>query len=142
MQKVIIDTNVIVAALIQRGYPNFIIKELFIEHKFQLCISNELLDEYHEVLKRPKFSRYQDFLIRAEALLVDIESKSVKYYPTITLDLISDDDDNMILELADECLADYIITGNSTDFTFPIYKQTKIVTPKEYWNSYYQISPD
>jgi len=61
MQKVIVDTNVIVAALIQRGYPNFIIKELFIENKFQLCISNELLAEYHEVLIRPKFSRYSFF---------------------------------------------------------------------------------
>ena len=142
MQKVIIDTNVIVAALIQRGYPNFIIIELFIENKFQLCVSNELLAEYHEVVMRPKFSRYQDFLIRAEALLVDIESKSIKYYPTIKLELISDDDDNMILELADECLADYIITGNSKDFTFPTYKMTKIVTPKEYWNNYYQISAE
>ena len=142
MQKVIVDTNVIVAALIQRGYPNFIIKELFIENKFQLCISNELLAEYHEVLIRPKFSRYPDFLIRAEALLVDIETKAVKYYPTITLDLISDDDDNMILELADECLADFIITGNTRDFTFSTFKQTKIVTPKEYWDNFYQISSD
>jgi hypothetical protein len=42
----------------------------------------------------------------------------------------------MILELADECLADFIITGNTNDFTFPTYKQTKIVTPKEYWVDY------
>ena len=75
--------------------------------------------------------------MRAEALLADIESKSVKYFPTIELDLISDDDDNMILELADECLADFVITGNTTDFTFPTYKQTKIVTPREYWENHY-----
>jgi len=54
----------------------------------------------------------------------------------IKLDLISDANDNMILELADECLADFVITGNSNDFTFPIYKNTKIVSPKEYWDSY------
>ena len=65
-----------------------------------------------------------------------VKSKSVKYFPTIELDLISDDDDNMILELADECLADFVITGNTTDFTFPTYKQTKIVTPREYWENY------
>jgi len=136
MQKIVIDTNVFVAALIQRGYPNFIINELFIEHKFQLCVSDELLAEYHEVLSRQKFSRYKDFFIRAEALLAEIETKAVKHFPTITLDLISDDDDNMILELADECFADFIITGNTTDFTFPTYKQTKIVTPKEYWDNH------
>lgn len=136
MQKIVIDTNVIVSSLIQRGYPNLIINELFIEQKFQLCISHELLAEYYEVLARPKFSKFQDFFIRAEALLTEIETKAIKYVPTSTLDLISDDDDNMILELADECLADFVITGNKRDFTFPIYKQTKIVTPKEYWDTY------
>lgn len=136
MQKIVIDTNVIVSSLIQRNYPNFIINELFIENKFQLCVSEELMAEYYEVLTRPKFSKFQDFFIRAEALLAYIETKATKYYPTIPVELISDDDDNMILELADECKADFIITGNITDFTFPTYKQTKIVTPKEYWDNY------
>ena len=136
MQKIVIDTNVIVSSLIQRGYPNLIIKDLFIEQKFQLCVCDELLAEYYEVLARPKFSKFQDFFIRAEALLVEIEAKATKYNPTITLDLISDYDDNMILELTDECLADFVITGKTTDFTFPTYKQTKIVTPREYWDNY------
>ena len=135
MQKIVIDTNVIVSALIQRSFPYHIINELFIENKIQLCVSDELLAEYFEVLARPKFFKFHDFFIRAEALLVEIETKATKYAPTIKLDLISDADDNMILELADECLADVVITGNSTDFTFPIYKQTKIVSPKEYWDS-------
>ena len=68
--------------------------------------------------------------------LLKIETRAIKYAPSITLQLISDDDDNMILELADECQADFIITGNTTDFTFAIYKHTKIVTPKEYWKKY------
>ncbi len=137
MQKVVIDTNVIVSSLIQRGYPYKIIREHFIEDRFQLCVSGELMAEYYEVLSRPKFAKFHDFFIRAEALLVDIENKATKFAPTIKLDLISDLDDNMILELADECLADFIITGNTTDFTFPTYKQTKIVTPKEYWDGYH-----
>ena len=136
MQKIVIDTNVIVSALIQRSYPNLIIYNLFIEQKFQLCISDQLLSEYYEVLARPKFSKFHDFFIRAEVILVDVEAKATKYDPTIKLDLISDDDDNMILELADKCLADFVITGNATDFIFPTYKQTKIVTLKEYWDNY------
>ena len=136
MQRIVIDTNVVVSALIQHGYPNLIINDLFIEQKFQLCISEQLLAEYYEVLARPKFSKFPDFFIRAEALLVEIEAKAKKYVPTITLNLISDQDDNMILELADECMADFVITGNTTDFTFPSYKKTKIVTPKEYWENH------
>jgi putative PIN family toxin of toxin-antitoxin system len=136
MQKIVIDTNVIVSALIQRSYPYRIVNDLFLENKFQLCISDELMAEYYEVLSRPKFAKFHDFFTRAEVLLVNIEMKSIKYVPTIKLDLISDADDNMILELADECLADYVITGNTTDFTFPSYKLTRIITPKEYWESF------
>jgi len=137
MQKLIIDTNVMVSSLIQKSFPYKIVNELFIEDKITLCVSENLMAEYYEVLRRPKFATYYDFVARAEALLADIEAKATMYKPCISLDLISDKDDNMILELADACSADYIITGNTTDFTFPAYKQTQIITPRTYWQIYY-----
>jgi len=136
MQKIIIDTNVIVSSLIQKGYPYHIIFDLFIEDKINLYISPQLIAEYHNVLERPKFSQYQDFYIKAKEVLANIEMKAINYTPNITLDLISDKDDNKILELADACEADFIITGNTNDFTISQYKQTKIVTPREYWEKY------
>lgn len=136
MQKIVIDTNVIVSSLIQRSYPYKIIYELFIDDKFLLCVSEELMKEYYEVISRQKFARFPDFFGKAENLLADIETKSHKFVPSTKLDLISDKDDNMILELADECKAAFIITGNTTDFTFSKYKQTKIVSPKEYWENH------
>jgi len=132
MQKVVIDTNVIVSALIQRSYPYIIINDFIIENKFHLCISDELMAEYYEVLARPKFAKFQDFYFRAESLLVDIETRATNFIPSKKINILTDTDDNMILELADECFADYIITGNTNDFTFSTYKQTKIVTPKVY----------
>jgi putative PIN family toxin of toxin-antitoxin system len=136
MHNIIIDTNVFVSSLIQKGYPYRIVYELVIEDKIQLCISEKLLYEYYEVLHRQKFSIYKDFLIRAETLLTTIMLKSKKFIPEIKLDIISDTKDNVLLELADICSADFLITGNTNDFTFPQYKETKIVTPKEYWNNY------
>jgi putative PIN family toxin of toxin-antitoxin system len=133
MQKVVIDTNVIVSSLIQKSYPYLIVNELFIEGKFHLCVSDPIMAEYYEVLARPKFEKFQNFFVRAEALLADIETEAKKYFPTITVNIISDKDDNIFLELADESDADFIITGNTTDFTMATYKRTKIVTPKEYW---------
>ena len=133
MQKVIIDTNVIVSSLIQKSFPYKIMTELFIKDKITLCISEELMMEYYDVLRRPKFSKYYDFSVRAETLLVDIEAKATEFFPLISLDLLSDKDDNFILELADISSADFIITGNTNDFTFPTYKNTQIVTPKDYW---------
>jgi len=139
MQKIIIDTNVIVSSLIQKGCPYNIIYNLFLEDKISLCISQSLLKEYYEVINRPKFAQYQEFIIKAKTVLSNIEIKSVCYQPDITLDIISDKEDNKILELADVCKADFIITGNTNDFIFSVYKQTKIVTPRDYWDNYRPI---
>ena len=136
MQRIVIDTNVIISSLIQKSYPYTIVNELFIDDKIEMCVSEELMAEYYDVLRREKFARFHDFFSRAETLLVAIETKATIFNPKIRLQLISDADDNMILELADECIADYVITGNTTDFIFPTYKETKIVTPREYWENH------
>ena len=49
MQKVIIDTNVLISALIQKSFPYQIIDELFIEQRIELCISENIFAEYLEV---------------------------------------------------------------------------------------------
>lgn len=136
MQKVILDTNVVVSALIQKNYPFLIVDELFLENKFQFCISEELLNEYFDVLSRPKFSKFPDFASKAKDVLTEIVLKAHFYYPTVKLDLLSDKDDNMILELADESKADFIITGNTNDFTLSEFKNSKIINPKDYWEIY------
>lgn len=88
------------------------------------------------MLSRQKFARFFDFFGKAEKLLADIETKAQKFILSIKLDLISDKNDNMILELTDKCKADFIVTGNTNDFTFSEYKQTKIDSPKEYWKNH------
>ena len=133
MQKVVIDTNVLVSSLIQRSYPYLIVNSLVIAGKIHLCVSEQLIAEYCEVLARPKFAVFHDFFVRAKALLAYIETNAVMYSPQISLHLMKDTDDDMILELADEAAADFIITGNTTDFSFPAYRQTRIVTPRTYW---------
>ena len=136
MQKIVVDTNVVVSALIQKSYPFLIIDELFFENRIRFCVSDELIAEYFDVLSRPKFARFPDFASKAENVLTEIGLKAELYNPTFKLEIISDQDDNMILELAEECSANFTITGNTNDFTFSEYKDTKILTPKEYWESY------
>ena len=133
MQKIIIDTNVLVSSLIQRSYPYLIIGKIFDSRNIEVCISDELFEEYLNVLNRKKFRKFPDFVTNAQALLLDIERHAKKYIPEIKLDIISDEDDNKLLELAETSGADFLITGNHNDFTMNAYKTTKIVTPKEYW---------
>ena len=136
MHKVVNDTNVIVSSLIQKSLPYLIVYHLVVERSIRVCLSNDLIKEYREVLAREKFKKYPVFFIKAEALLTDIEALAEIYFPNQKLAIIDDEPDNRVLELASESKADFIITGNTKDFTFPVYDQTKIVTPKEYWDVY------
>ena len=131
MQKVILDTNVIVSALIQKGFPYLILQELLLEQAIQLCISEDLMSEYYEVLNRDKFARFPDFKVKADAILVYIAEKAVHYIPQEKIRKIKDESDNMLVELAIESGANFLITGNTSDFTIKKYKRTKIVTPRD-----------
>ena len=139
MQKIILDTNVLVSSLIQKSYLYLIVSEIFTGNKITLCISDALMFEYYEVLKRKKFSKYPDFIFNSETLLADIEKKAILFNPTIILRVISDLADNRLLELADESDVDFLITGNTNDFTITNYKKTRIVTPREYFEDYRQF---
>ena len=136
MQRIIIDTNVLVSALIQRNYPNFIVYYYILGNLVEVCISSELFEEYLEVLNRPKFKKYPDFIRNAEIVLAQIETKATKFYPTQRLDIIQDNADNRLLELALASKANFIITGNTNDFTMSHFDGTKIVSPKDYWDFY------
>jgi len=136
MRKVIIDTNVLVSALIQRSYPYFILYNYVLENLIELCISDEIFEEYLEVLNRPKFSKYPDFMNKAEFVLAQIEIIATKYHPKERFKIISDLDDNKFLELAFEAKADFVITGNTNDFTMSDFRETKIISPKEFWDNF------
>jgi len=137
MLKIIVDTNCFVSSLIQISYPYYIVAKIISKEDFQLCISQELLEEYFEVLNRKKFSRFPDFYNNAQILLASIEGVAKIYKPTTKVSILTDKDDNKILELADVSKADYIITGNTNDFTMIRYKRTKIATPKQFWENYF-----
>ena len=129
MQKIVIDTNVLVSALIQRSFPYHIVNEALINQEIIICLSEELFHEYYEVLNRKKFAKFPDFTTNAHSILTEIYRISQKYKPTQKLDVISDKDDNMLLELAQESKADFLITGNHTDFTMSNFEGTEIVSP-------------
>ena len=136
MPRVIIDTNVIISALIQKSFPFLIIDELFLNDLIEVCVSEEVIAEYFAVLHRKKFLKYPEFVLQAEAFLIAIEIKSLKFRPQNQISIMNDVDDNKFLELCKECNADYLITGNSNDFTMKEFGNTKIVNPREFWELY------
>jgi putative PIN family toxin of toxin-antitoxin system len=75
MQKIILDTNVVVSALIQKSFPYLILHDLYIERKIRLCISENLMSEYHDVLKRDKFPPVQACRLDTNNLSVPLKLK-------------------------------------------------------------------
>ena len=131
--RLILDTNVLVSANIQRGYPYLIVDRIFADPNLELCFSAELFTEYVEVLNREKFAKFPDFHSRAQTLLIDIQTLGVQLTTTTKVGLIKDEPDNRLLELAETCEVQYLVTGNTNDFTMAEYKRTKIVSPKEFF---------
>ena len=128
MLKIVIDTNVIVSALIGSSFPRQILYNLVFEKKVLVCISTEVFREYIEVLGRDKFRKYPEFVAKAEIVLSKVYELSQKYIPSVKHSVIKVDPDNRVLELAVTAQADYIVTGNTRDFTFSEYEGIKIVT--------------
>lgn len=87
MHKIVIDTNVIVSALIAKGYPSQILNNFILEKKAILCISDAILEEYINVLSRNKFARHPDFKINADIIIATIE-KILQKNTTLTSKLI------------------------------------------------------
>lgn len=138
MQNVVIDTNVIVSAFINRlGVPAQVLEFLIRSDEVQIWVSSEIMAEYDEVLKREKFNRYPNFRIDAEFFLSALDGFAEKLNPSVRLQsVLQDDDDHKFLELAMEAKVDFLITGNTTHFPFKIYQKVQIVTPSEYWENH------
>ncbi len=138
MQSIVLDTNVVVSALISKNSPpSRIIDELVLNRKVELFTSDETWAEYVEVLGREKFAHFTEFKARAEILLARLHQISIQHAPDVRLDIIADDDDNRFLELALAAQPDFLITGNTNDFTMQTIGRTKIVTPREYCDLYW-----
>ena len=135
MQKIILDTNVVISSLIQKNYP-YLIVDYCIDGHASICLSNPILHEYIEVLARPKFAKFLDFKTNADFLIARLSEIATIYEPKSTLNIIGDEPDNRLLELAQTCEADFIITGNTSDFIMETFGKTKIISPKEYWEEF------
>ncbi len=57
MVRVVLDTNIVILALIRKGNPKRIL-ELIFSGKATVCLSEATVAKYVEVLSRPKFIRY------------------------------------------------------------------------------------
>ena len=134
MQKLILDTNIIVSALISNSIPTKILYELVLTQKVKTCLFDEIFAEYVEVMNREKFTKYTNFKLKADIVLAKLREISKFYKTDRKIEVLTDTSDNKFLELAAVSSADCLITGNTLDFQITEFEYTRILTPREYWD--------
>ena len=127
--RVVIDTNVFVSSFFG-GNPRKII-DLWKEGKITVCLSNEVVDEYIDVLKRLGLQNEKEL-----EDLFNIFSKgfnAVFTHKTPILDIVKDDhDDNKFIECAVELKCSYIVSGDKHLKNIKKYMTIKILSPKKF----------
>ncbi len=128
MLRVVLDTNVLVSAIISDGKPRELLRR-GISKQFAIVTSKLLLKELGVVLRRPKFKTSGDEVNRIiialmqTAEVVNVASK---------LRVVGDDPkDNMVIETAYDGSADMIVTGDSHLLALGNFKGIKIITVEQ-----------
>ncbi len=126
--KVILDTNIWISFLITKNFNS--LDKLIDEGKVKLIFSEELIEEFITVVKRPKFDKYfTNSDIISIINLFNTYGKLVKVSTNNTE--CRDLKDNFLLNLAIDSKADYLVTGDSDLLVINKIKKTKIITFKE-----------
>jgi len=129
--RIIIDTNLWISFLITKDFSK--LDKLLLKNTVKLVFSKELLDEFLEVVQRPKFKKYfsQSDIISILSTINDyadfVDVKSV-------IQLSRDEKDNFLLALAVDGIADYLLTGDLDLLELKAIGRTSITQLSTYLN--------
>jgi hypothetical protein len=128
-ERVIIDTNLWISFLISKNYSQ--LDGIILSRKSTLIFSEELLNEFLTVIKRPKFRRF--FNLEETENLIDIIQEYAQFIEvTSEVTLCRDVKDNFLLSLSKDSQADYLITGDKDLLELKEFESTKILTMTEF----------
>ena len=117
MNPVVIDTNCLLQ-IISKKSPYRPIWDAFLTGRYDLCVSNEILDEYQEILGQQITPTIAENLV----LLILNKSNVRLIEPHFRMELRkADPDDNKFVDCAFAAGADYLVTE---DNHFNILKKT------------------
>ena len=115
--NIVLDTNCLLMSLSRRSayYP---VWRDFVDGKYTLCVTNEILAEYEEILTQKVGSEIASNVITA---ILDLpNTKMVQVYYHLRL-ITADPDDDKFVDCAFKANARYIVTE---DHHYDILKQT------------------
>ena len=129
--RVVLDTNVYVAALLTPYGVPWRVLELWYEGQYELVTSRPIFAELQEVLGRKKFAKRIDPLLR-DALLEDLKHLATWARSRAPANVnVRDPKDLMVLGTALGGKARFIVTGDEDLLVLRSFRGVRILTPKE-----------
>lgn len=129
MIGVVIDTNIVVSAMLRSGgLPEAVFNLAIDRLTVQLYFSEPIMAEYEEVLRRPRLDIQSGKVTHA---LTRIREAGLVVTPAVVVTAARDPDDNIFLECAQAAKAEYLLTGNLKDFP-RVWETTRIVSAREF----------
>ena len=133
--RVVLDSNVLVSAAIQRGPSHRLVRTALLNAGFDLIICPMLIDEVEEVLtKRERLRRWIDLDSAREYVDLLKTFHSVAANPAFVVPTTRDLDDDYIVALAREQSADFIVSGDKDLLEWP-EQSPPVVTPEAFERS-------
>ena len=129
--RVILDTNVLVAALIVSDGPPHQLFEAFLNDRFTLITSDAQIEEFSRVTRYPSIrNRIQP--AQAGRLLNAVRSLSVLLEKLPRASVSRDPHDDYLFAMAKAGNADYLVTGDKAGvLAFRTHAKTDIVTARK-----------
>ncbi len=130
MKKYVIDTNIFIDSISPKSKYHLIFSSL-INGKFELCISNEILLEYEEIISLKYSSQHLESFLG----FISFSPHVLYYQPSFRFHLIeADPDDNKFVDCAICANVDAIVTSDShfnilKKIAFP---KVTVLSPKEF----------
>jgi len=126
--RVVVDTTVFISSFFG-GNPRAVI-DLWKTGRLTLCLSQDILDEYIEVLRRlgldstPELDELLELFAAGSHILFTIKTPEVR--------VVSDPDDDRFIACAMALKAAYIVTGDKALLDVRHYEGIQVVTPRAF----------
>lgn len=125
--KVVLDTNILVSALVFGGNPEKILK-LVKDFKIRAVTSQVLIAELTEILIK-KFQFTPNRIQLVEEL---IKESFELVYPSQECNILKDEGDNRVIEAAIEGRCGFIITGDKGLLDLVLFNNIRIITAEQF----------
>ena len=135
MIRAVLDTNVVVSALIaKRPSPPLAIYQAFIHQHFLLVTSAGILEEAEEVLNREHLVKVHGWTPRQVSRQINTIATMAMVVPDIPLPepICQDPDDDEFIACAIAGQADYLVSGDKHLLTLKQHEGIQIITPQEF----------